>query len=104
MNVVGCACSVCGQSIVLAREGKSCVECAITVHQACQPETTCKHCGTTYESANLADAATTESPVLPRNLRPVSNRGLVVLILAAFLLVIGVVVLLLRWLEATAPV
>ena len=87
MEIAGSTCKVCGQRIVLAREGKACSACRIVVHRGCDDQHTCALCGKRYEGFEPPVADVARDAVLPRSLRPGrTSSGLMVVVLAALLL------------------
>lgn len=98
MEVAGDTCIVCGQHIVLRREGKSCPSCGIVVHQECDTRSTCTRCGGEYEIPEPPVVDITRDAILPRRLRPsrtISAIGMV--ILAVLLMLLALLLLSVRW-------
>lgn len=86
MELAGSTCAVCGQYIVLAREGKWCPACARAVHQACDPRSQCARCGGDYALPRLPASDPLRDAILPRRLRPDSGANPVAVLFLGLLL------------------
>ena len=87
MEIAGSRCTGCGQKIVLAREGKICRACGRVVHQACDAQFFCPHCGTQYEVFEAPRADVSRDAILPRSLRPSRDASPVAFVLLALFVV-----------------
>src|SRR5262245_37142181 len=72
MEIAGSTCTVCGQHIVLARDGKSCTTCRIVVHRTCHTQSHCSRCGGVYQTQEPPVVDPVREATVPRNLRPVA--------------------------------
>src|SRR5580765_7016417 len=70
MEIAGGTCTVCGQHITFAQEGKSCPACGIVVHRTCDNQSTCARCGREYETLEPPVVDITRDAFLSRSLRP----------------------------------
>ena len=90
MEIAGSTCAVCGQHIVLAREGKCCATCRIVVHRACDAQSTCSRCGAGYEVFEPPIADVLRDAIVPRSLRPSrSTSSVAMVVFAALALLFG---------------
>jgi hypothetical protein len=88
MQTVGTICKICGQSIILSTEGKSCALCGTAVHLGCDPRDSCAACGHPYQMDKRSEPDPLRDAVLPRTLRPIRSGGpaLAISVGVAFLL------------------
>lgn len=86
MELAGSTCAVCGQHIVLAREGKWCPACARAVHQACDPRRQCARCGGDYTLPRPPVPDPLRDAILPRSLRIGSGTSPVAVLFLGLLL------------------
>jgi hypothetical protein len=90
MEIAGSTCMVCGQHIVLAREGMCCPSCRNVLHRACDAQSTCRQCGAAYQIPEPPVADVARDAVLPRSLRSGRSTSPVALVvLAALALLFG---------------
>ena len=90
MEIAGSTCTICGQRVVLTREGKGCSACGIVVHQACHAQSKCGRCGREYEIPEPPFVDVARDAIVPRSLRPGRSASPVAaVVLAALLLLFG---------------
>ena len=98
MEVAGKTCCVCGQHVVLTRDGKSCPTCGIVVHRGCDTRSTCTRCGGEYEIPEPPVVDITREAILPRRLRPsYTVSPIAMVILALLLILLALILLSVRW-------
>ncbi len=73
MEIAGSTCAVCGEHVVLAREGKYCPSCRLVVHAACDDLNKCSRCGKVFEIHEPPIVDIRRDAFVPRSLRPSSN-------------------------------
>lgn len=96
MEITGSTCTICGQHIVLAREGMCCPTCRIVVHRACDAQSTCSRCGEKHEIPEPPVADVLRDAIVPRSLRPTHSASAVASVIgAALAFLIGFALLLL---------
>lgn len=87
MEIAGGTCAVCGQHIVLVREGKSCPACRTVVHRACDNQSQCPRCGGIYVTQEPPVVDPVREAIVARSLRPVSpSSPVAMLVIGVFLL------------------
>ena len=87
MQITGHKCKVCGQDIVLSREGKFCDQCDVFVHYTCDPRSKCGVCGRVYREFEPAKLDPSGEAIVPRVLRTTENIALAIIVLGAFFLI-----------------
>ena len=97
MEIAGSTCTICGQHVVLAREGKSCPACQIVVHCVCDAHGACAHCGRPYEVPEPPIVDLVRDTVLPRSLRTSLNATPVAMLALAVLLLFFLVLIFAMW-------
>jgi hypothetical protein len=97
MDIAGSTCAVCGQHVVLAREGKRCSTCSIVVHRACDTQSQCSRCGRVYESQEQPVVDPLREAIVPRSLRPSRPGSPVAMAVIGVFLLFALFVLLLLW-------
>jgi hypothetical protein len=88
MQIAGSKCKVCGQKIVLSREGKFCPECNTYAHLVCEARDNCDICGRPLQNYERPEADPTRDAILPRALRPSKSGGPVLFLAALFVFLI----------------
>ena len=91
MQIAGSKCTVCGGSIVVAKEGKYCAQCNLVVHLTCEANDRCGVCGEPYRAYEAPLSNPEQDAYLPPSLRPAGSGAptlAVVLVLLLTFLVI----------------
>ena len=97
MEIAGSTCTVCGQHIVLAREGMCCPTCRIVVHRVCDTQSQCPRCGGAYEIQERPIVDPLREAIVPRSLRPGRPGSPVAMAVIGVFLLFAMFVLLLMW-------
>jgi len=95
MEIAGSTCVVCGQHVVLAREGKACPACRVVVHRACDAQSQCSRCGGEYETQKQPIVDPMREAIVPRSLQPISPSSPVAMVVIAVFLLFAFLALLL---------
>jgi len=95
MQIAGANCKICGETVVLATEGKFCAHCDMVVHLACDSGLNCKVCGEPYKKHEIKKRDPLGDALLSPSMRAGRNGAPALVI---FLLIPGFLVILVLYL------